>query len=59
MRIGMDESTVAIKTFEFTLDSYIIREAATLGKANHRNIVKFFGLEEINGLKEMVLIMEH
>lgn len=38
--------TVAIKTFDFIVDDiYIEREAMTLRKCNHKNIIKFLGLE--------------
>lgn len=49
---------VAVKTFQFTLDYYQAREANTLKMAQHKNVVKFFGLECIENSPEKVLIME-
>lgn len=50
---------MAIKRFQFTLDSYIEREATTMALADHKNVVKFLGLEQIKTLDENVLIMEY
>lgn len=56
--IGKRKETVAVKTFQFTLKSFISKEAATMANANHQNIVKFFGLETIIGTNNKALIME-
>lgn len=52
---------VAIKTFQYTTDHYIRREAKTMAIANVENVVKFFALEEVKDLlcKQKVLIMEY
>lgn len=52
---------VAIKTFEYTLDVYLNREADTLAMANHTNVVRFFGLEKPADYIawKKVLIMEY
>lgn len=54
--------TVAVKSFEFTPDEYINREAETLKRAlKNKNIVQFLALEKIlnKGIQEeKVLIMK-
>lgn len=49
---------MAVKTFQFTLESYIAREAATMAVVNHQNVVKFLGFEKVHGDFKQVLIME-
>lgn len=50
---------MAIKSFQFTPDCYIEREADTMKRANHENIVKFLGLEKEVSNNKKVLIMEY
>lgn len=51
---------MAIKSFDFTLESYIKREATTLQMANHQNVVQFLGLEEVvDRINKKVLVMEY
>lgn len=52
---------VAIKSFRFTLDIYVNREAHTLALTNHKNVVKSLGLEKVldQALDEKVLVMEY
>lgn len=51
---------MAIKWFEGTPDLYITREAETLKKCNHKNVVKFLGLESVEKVivERQVLAME-
>lgn len=37
---------VAIKTFQMPMKMYITREAETLARAAHKNVVHFLGLEQ-------------
>lgn len=50
---------MAIKKFQFTLDSYKNREATTLKLSQHKNIVKLLGLECLMNSNEKVLVMEY
>lgn len=50
--------TVAIKSFDFTPDSYIKREAETMAQCNHENVVTFFGLERMLIDRQWLLAME-
>lgn len=49
---------MAIKTFQFTLNSFILREAATMAKTNHENIVRFYSLEKMLNSYKKVIVME-
>lgn len=56
--VGPKDQKVAIKTFQFTPESYIAKETATMGALNHDNVVKYLGLEQIIGTNKRAMIME-